>query len=241
MGILEALARLQVQFIRHHRNLMTLLRVRVAYAEKSEDARLLNGIDLTDLLGPAKDALAAHALRTDNPHNDRAESLKLNTRAQFDAKMGTMIPQGVVPVSSFGEMDPGLDLTKAFSRSGWTFSSLVPIKAVVAGNSYVLKSQTVDLSASLTNYTNKTVLVYLKLRQGVISYTVSLIPLAESNTVLFIGTLTTSDSAITALNLEKVIRIGTFRPYGQPRGSVIPYAAGTRSAPTKLPANWKPS
>lgn len=241
MGILEALATLQVQFIRHHKNLMSLFKGKVAQADKSNDAKLLQGIDLTDLMGPAKDALATHAADTNNPHNDRSASLGLHTKAEFDALVGAKIAQGIVPVSTFGELDKDLDLVKAFTASGWILKAGQDIKVVLSGNSFVIKAQQLDLSKLLTTYASQKVLVYLKLKQGKITYSVSITPLAESITTLYIGFLTTGASGITAITLQKVIRIGTFRPFGTPMGSVMPYAGGTRSTPTKLPATWKPS
>jgi hypothetical protein len=118
---------------------------------------------------------------------------------------------------------------------GWIvyFTDTVPV--IISGRSFTLSNTSFDLSVLFPgNYTNKTFYVYVSVQVGVAQYRLSLTKLNESESVMWIGTIKTSASAITEIDIDKVTRLDTYRLSNVSRGSAIPVSSGLPSAAATL-------
>jgi len=117
---------------------------------------------------------------------------------------------------------------------GWILYFTDPQPAFLAGQAYTLSPVNVNLLDITASPANKTFYVYVKLEAGVAKYVVRETELAESETVIYIGYVTTGISNITLVAVDKAYRIGTYRVSSQPVGSAIPVSSGNPADAVKL-------
>ena len=109
---------------------------------------------------------------------------------------------------------------------GWNVYFTDPTPLFMAGNPYTLGVSSVDLMNITPNPANKKFYVYVQLVLGVPRYVIRENEVNDSETTMYVGYITTGPIAITAIVVDKVDRIGTFRISNTPIGSAIPTSSG---------------
>lgn len=158
------------------------------------------------------------------------ETTKLNfqpaakTVAEFNAWTGQSVPTP----------DTWVCLASQKAAEGWVvyFSEDTPV--VINGTYYVLPVGNVDLRTILADASNRTFYVYVRVTGGVAGYVISATTLAESNTNMLVGTVTTNATQIVSIAAEKVTRLGNVRISATSRGSAIPVSTGLPRNTDKL-------
>lgn len=212
-------------------------------AFESKDAALLvPDWNFTKLLKKARDTLAAHVARKDNPHQETMETIGSYTATTVNAKLAAKVPNSVLPISTYGitEFLTAAQIAAAWTASGWVVSCNREIKIILSGTPYTMPTYSLDLRGVEASPGNKTYNVYVRARFGKVTYEARVDSPPESVSVMFIGTVTTNASGIASLSFAPVTRIDTFRISNTPLGSVIPVTGGTVDAPVKFPATWNP-
>lgn len=123
---------------------------------------------------------------------------------------------------------------------GWAlyFTEETPI--ILNGVPGTLPVTSIDLSTVKANPANTTFYVYVIMTAGVPSYAVYTQFMTETNTMLFIGTVQTSDSTISLINVNKVTKFAGFRLSTLPAGNSMPVTPGLPSKESHLDAGWLP-
>ena len=160
------------------------------------------------------------------------ETTKLNfqpigtTAAEFDAFNFALQP----------DSSTWTCLASQKAAEGWVvyFSEVTPV--LINGYYYVLPVSTVDLRTIIADAANRTFYIYVRIVNGTAAYVIATSQTAESSTNMLVGTITTNSTQITAINAEKVSRLGNFRISATSRGSAIPVSSGLPSGSDKL--NW---
>ena len=109
---------------------------------------------------------------------------------------------------------------------GWNVYFTDPTPLFMAGNPYTLGVASVDLMNITANPANKKFYIYVQLVLGVPRYVIRENEVNDSETTMYVGYITTGPIAITAIVVDKVDRIGTFRISSTPIGSAIPTSSG---------------
>lgn len=226
----------------YHAEILRLLKKEKSNATDSDDADLVGGYDWTGLLKPARDDLAAHIARKDNPHTESMESHGSYSATAINQKLANKIPNSVVPVSSYGIVD---ELTSAqvdasWSASGWILKCSLQFQCVLSGTVFRLPPQQLNLTAVDAAPANKTFNIYVRAQFGYVTYEARTDSPPESASVMYIGRATTGPNGIIGKVFISVLRIDTFRISADPLGSVFPITGGTYDAPAKLPTAWNP-
>jgi len=229
-------------FAAYHAEVIRLLKKHRTPPDESDDASLIGTYDWTGLLKPARDDLAAHIARKDNPHQETMNTHGSYTETQVRAKLDNKVPNAVLPISHYGVLDELTDaqIDAAWSASGWILSCNVAIQCALSGTVYNLPAQAIDLRTLDTAPANKTFNVYVRTQFGLINYEARSDSPPESVSVMFIGRCTTNASGIVSKLISSVVRVDSFRLSGQPVGSAIPLTGGTYTAPVKLTTAWNP-
>ncbi|QNR51836.1 minor tail protein [Xanthomonas phage Xoo-sp14] len=129
-----------------------------------------------------------------------------------------------------------LVLLSMLKPAQWNVSFTEPTDVILSGRKYVLEPVTIFLNEIDPAPANKTFYVYVRLVAGQLQYVIQLAEVPESAINMFIGTIVTGASSITSLNINKVTRIGNYRPSATAIGSGISVSGG---APQDIvPLNW---
>ena len=199
---------------------------------------------VAELLAPARNALAAHIARKDDPHKETIESINSYSEETLSGNLATKVPNSVVPVSSFGVLDrmsaAQVSGMWTYPTSGWTLTANRVVRVVMSGTVYEMPVTTLDLSSVVEDPSNATFNIFVRLRFGKISYEARTDSPPEASGVMFLGSIKTGAVGITSKSFLPVIRIDTYRLSTTPLGSVIPVTTGTMDQPNKLPSTWKP-
>lgn len=209
---------------------------------RAKNSNRLNGLTLAQIRKPANDLLIAHIPRQDNPHEETLESIGTYTATYVDSQVTNKVPMGIIPISTYGITDGMTDeqMDAAWGINGWTIGISKPIAAIVSGTVYQLPAWSVDVRDVTSNFTNRTFHIYLYLRYGDVSYQCREDTVTESNTMMYLGTVTTNGVGIATKVFSTVIRLDTFRLSTAPVGSAIPVTGGTYDTLVKLPSTWNP-
>lgn len=104
------------------------------------------------------------------------------------------------------------------------FTERVPV--FMNGKYYELPITTIDLNDIKSNPGNTTYFVYVRVVNDAISYVVSETEAAETDTNMYIGTFQTDGTKVSSININKVSRIGIYRPSETQIGSAFPVSTG---------------
>jgi hypothetical protein len=120
---------------------------------------------------------------------------------------------------------------------GWIvyFTDIQPL--IMNGVYYKLQPATIDLTTIQANPASTTFYIYVVFTNGTPAYVIRTTDQPESPTVLFIGTLVTNATQISAINMQKVTRLGNYRVSATRAGAAIPVSSGTPDAAAVLA--WK--
>lgn len=210
---------------------------------RAKNSNKLNGMTLAQIRKPANDLLIAHIPRQDNPHKETLESIGTYTAVYVDSQVTNKVPMGIIPISTYGITDGMTDeqMNSAWVVDGWSVGITKLIAAIVSGTVYELPAWTVDVRTVTSNYTDRTFHIYLYLRYGDVSYQCREDTVTESNTMMYLGTVTTNASGIVTKSFKTVIRLDTFRLSAAPVGSALPVSAGDYDQLVKFPTAWNPA
>lgn len=198
---------------------------------EADDAAAIEGTTRELLLQSVKDRLAAH-LAASNPHGITLNALDAYSKEELLAKSGEGVPTGSLPVSFYGSFDTNI-ITCTLSG----FKCKIPkAGCYIQGTSFDIPETTLDASG----YPSQDKLrVYLRYRNGTLSYFLSTAYHAESPTVMYVGYLTTTTTAVTAAVLESVYRLGVYRTSETARGSALICSGGLpRAEDAVIDKNW---
>lgn len=226
----------------YHREIIRLLTKEKQNANEADDADLIGTYDWTALLKPARDDLAAHIARKDNPHQETIETQDSYSIATINAKLAGKVPNSVLPISTYGIIDElsSAQVDALWTAAGWVLTCGAYFKVSLGGTFFRMPPSQLNLATADPAPANKTFNIYARIQFGYISYQARADSPPESESVIFIGRATTGPSGIVSKQFFAVQRIETFRLSSSPVGSAIPYVAGSYDSPTKLSAAWRP-
>lgn len=237
MSISTRIAEMQTAVNNFATNALAKIKSKPATVVTADDASTFGGTRATQYIGAAQNAVTTHAADVNNPHGTVVADVGGLTTAQIDAVISSILPLGIVPISQYGPPDAD---TVAATFSGLTVTFPANTGCVMAGNYFPLQQVSKLLSDISASPLNKTFYAHVILNVDKVVYQLSEIPLAETTTVMFIGTVTTGAAGITAVNITTVTRLDTYRLSGLPVGSAIATTAGNANTPVKINAGWKP-
>lgn len=139
---------------------------------------------------------------------------------------GGIVHIGRVPMLQFG------DLTATpipYSVSGFILNIAAVVPAILASKHYTLPAGSINLAAWVTAPANKTLFLYVRVRDGNASYEVASAASPETTTYVNVGTIVTGPSGITAVAINKVSGVGTVRVSPTKIGSAIAVTTGLPS------------
>lgn len=237
----------KIAFANYHAQIKRLLKERVRpVADESLDADYLSpDWTITKLLKSARDALAAHIARKDDPHKETINSINSYSSTEVMNSIGAKIPNSVVPVSSYGSLErlTASQVAAAWETSATGFKVTInrAIQAVLSGTVYTLPAGELDLvAAGGGDARNKTFNIMVRTRFGQVRYDARTDSPPETISAIYIGRIITDANGVTSKSIVPVVRIDTFRPSTSAIGSAMPVTGGTIDNITKLPATWNP-
>lgn len=158
------------------------------------------------------------------------EKTDKGTKLLFDYRGNTLLefqnnmPQGnITPV--IGTSTPTVVLAQDVIQGFYLyFTEVTPV--LMNGKYYEMPITTIDLSTVQANPGNSTFYVYVDSSTGTPEYKVSVTEIAESLTNMYIGYIQTDGTKVSDLNINKVSRIGIYRPSETQIGSAFPVSTG---------------
>lgn len=136
-----------------------------------------------------------------------------NTLSQFNSNMSSGTGTDVVILAQ--------DVVVGFYLY---FTERTPM--FMSGQYFELPLTTIDLNTVKTNPGNTKYYVYVKLQYGTPGYVVSETELVENETTMFIGTIQTDGTKVSALNITKVSKFDNYRPSTTNIGGAFPVSTG---------------
>lgn len=137
-----------------------------------------------------------------------------------------------LPLSQFGELYENTSLNITSTGLVLKFNRIIPL--FMSGIYYDVPVQNITAQAATSG--TATYYVYVKLELGAPKYFISRTEGVENEITMFIGTITVSTTTITAININKVSRFGTYRPSTTQKGSSFPVSTGHPSQTGSI--NW---
>lgn len=148
---------------------------------------------------------------------------------------GGVVHIGRVPMLQFG------DLTATpipYTISGFTLNITAAVPAIMASKHYTLPAGVINLASWVSAPANKTLFLYVRIRDGKASYEVASAASPETTTYINVGQIVTGASAITSVGINKISGVGTVRVSPTKMGSAIAVTTGLPSKPGAYA--WKP-
>jgi len=195
----------------------------------ADNALKLNGKTSAQLVSDVQTALAVHAGDTNNPHHTTAELAGAYDKVAVDNRIATRVLAGLIPLSRWGVADDTSDKPPTLSYLATPPRVVIgPVMGLMAGSTVAAQSTALVLTANTVNY------IYFKMVSGLASYVASTTQLPETNTQMFIGTVTTNATTGVSNTLRAVSRLGLYRVSDTPVGSAIPVSGGLPGSPANL-------
>lgn len=159
------------------------------------------------------------------------------TKSETDARY---VPQGILPITRIG------DLTAAAlpisNGTGFAFNVTTTIPVLLGGRYSTITAGSYTISnvdnGATTDLANKNINVYITFANGVAAFAYYTTSQAEAYALVFIGTITTGATAVSAVSLSKVSRLDLYRVSLTSRGSAIPVTSGNPASPGTFDASW---
>lgn len=218
-----------------------LKRVRVVITHAKNSTRL-NGKTLDEIMKPSRDLLATHVANKNNPHGETLQSINTYSDAYIRSILSGKVPQGILPISTYGISDGLTDaeMLASWTVSGFTIGIARELSVIVSGTLYTLPAWSIDVRTIAAIGTGRTYHVYLYLKFGQVTYQCREDIVPEGTSMMYVGSVVAGPTGITSRTFATVIRIDTFRISMTPVGSAIPVTSGTYDAITKFPSPWNP-
>lgn len=193
------------------------------------------GIPSLNLLKNFPMATLSEAL---NGNAGRYMSPAIASQAAYDTLLkndGGVVHIGRVPMLQFGDLT-----TNPISYTATAFQLKIneTVPAIMASKQFTLPITTIRLTDWVAAPANKTLFLYVRIRNGQASYEVASAASPETTTYINVGAITTNATAITNVTINKLSGIGTVRVSPIKIGSAI---AVTQGLPSKTGTYaWKP-
>lgn len=198
-------------------------------AVTADNALKLNGSTSGDLVTAVQANVNVHANNELNPHNTTAALAGAYDKAQTDTQISTRVLSGLIPMSYWGVSNGTDDVPPSISYlASPPRLVLGSVVGLLAGTTAPALSGVVNLTANTLNY------IYFKLTNGSAEYVASTVQLPETNTQMYIGTVTTNATTGVSNTLRAVSRLGVYRVSNTPAGSAIPVSNGFPADPATL-------
>lgn len=136
-----------------------------------------------------------------------------NTSSQFSSNMANGTGTDIVIIAQ--------DVVVGFYLY---FTERTPL--FMSGQYFELPITTIDLNTVKSNPGNSSFYVYVRLQYGTPEYAVSETELVENETTMFIGTIQTDGTKVSALNITKVSKFDNYRPSATNIGGAFPVSTG---------------
>lgn len=137
-----------------------------------------------------------------------------------------------LPLSQYGELYDNISL--GITNTGFTLNFTREVPLFMAGIYFKAPVQSIPLPPPASG--TYTYFVYVELELGVPMYSVSRAEGVENEIRMYIGSVTVSTTTITAINVNRVSRFGTYRPSTTQKGSSFPVSTGHPSQTGTI--NW---
>lgn len=195
----------------------------------ADNAQKLNGKTADDLVDVVQENVDVHAVNQLNPHGTTAALAGAYDKTEIDTLLNGRVIAGLIPLSYWGVSDGTTDNIPSVSYLANPPRLLLgQVMGLLAGNTASAFSGNVNLTPNAVNY------IYFKLTNGLAQYIASITQLPETNTQMFIGTVTTNATTGVSHTLRAVSRLGQFRVSTTPAGSAIPVSVGFPADPAAL-------
>lgn len=159
------------------------------------------------------------------------------TKAESDARY---VPQGILPITRIGDLSTSN--LPIVAGTGFNFTVTADIPVLLGGRFSKIEAGSYAIAnidnGSTTNPASKTINVYVTFASGDSSFAFYTTNQAEAYSLVFIGTITTGVSGITAISLAKVSRLDVYRVSLTSRGSAIPVTGGNPATTGTFDASW---
>lgn len=194
---------------------------KVAEAALADNALALNGQSASQMIATAAAHTDTHANNKNNPHGVTAAQIGAYSTSQVDAMVASLIPSGILPVSTFGTIDgAAIPMTVSGSTGAVNFSAGIPV--IIAGQYFSLPA--INFAVAKPSNNNK---IYLQLQGGVPKIISSPSTIPESSTNMYLGSISIDASGNVTNTVSHVVRIDTYRLSTTSAGSAIPVSTGT--------------
>jgi hypothetical protein len=188
----------------------------------------LNNVDDFDMatLAEAIAGTASNKFLSPQTANDAA----FNTLLKNDS---SIVHVGWVPMLQFG------DLTTTaipYSISGFNLTISAAVPAIMASHEWTLPISAIKLTDFVSAPANKTLFLYVRVRNGKAAYEIAEAASPETTTYVNVGKIVCGASAITSVTINKISGLGTTRVSETLIGSAIAATSGLPSQAATL--NW---
>jgi len=139
---------------------------------------------------------------------------------------GGLVHIGRVPMLQFGDLT---NTAIPYSINGFVLNITAEVPAILASKHYTLPITAITLSKWVSSPANKTLYLYVRVRNNRASYEVQPTPIAESTTYIYVGKIVTGASAITSVSISKISGVGKMRVSPTKIGSAIAVTTGLPS------------
>jgi len=230
----QLIAQMESKFNRLRTTLLAAVQKKPATALASANASLIGTVTATTLVKAATDTTTAHIAQVNAHGTTAADVGSIEREAVVDALV-RRIPEGVLPFYRYGDFTTAA-LPISSAAFVLKFTGVIPV--AMAGYVRTAPIIDIDLATISSPASNKTFFVYLKWNGTVATYLVSATELVETSSRMFLGTVVTGASAITAVNISKVSRLDNYRISVTPKGSAIPAVGNNPTSANTLPSGW---
>lgn len=203
----------------------------------SENTDMLAGQTKLQILSEALARLSSHASRSDNPHEETAESIGTIHKDEIEAFDFTGIPSGAFPIDVVGYDTTTwetTDLSALLTVGTNTISLTRPLHYILYGRPYSINPQTLSFPSG----TNPELYLYIELNKGLPGLTLSKDKLSDLKHRIYLTKLNTATKFLTPI--EPIIRMSGRRISENPIGDAIPATGGAYHYADQLTGGWIP-
>jgi len=158
------------------------------------------------------------------------------TGAAYDTLLkndNSIVHVGWVPMLQFGDLST---TAIPFTINGFVLNITAVVPAIMASREWVLPASSIKLTDFVSAPANKTLFLYVRVRNGKAAYEVAEAASPETTTYVNVGRIVCGASAITSATINKISGLGTTRVSETKIGSAIAATAGLPSQSANL--NW---
>ncbi|AUG86767.1 putative membrane protein [Erwinia phage vB_EamM_Mortimer] len=188
----------------------------------------LNNVDDFDMATLAEVIAGTSSVKFMSPYT--GSQAAYNTLLKNDT---SLVHVNRVPMVQFGDLST---TAIPYTLAGFVLTITADVPAMLASREFTLKKGAIDLTKFVSAPANKTLFLYVRIRNGQASYEVASAASPETTTYINVGRIVTGASAITSVTINKISGLGTVRVSEVQIGSAIAVTSGLPSQSANL--NW---